>query len=104
MDLNSKCKSIILGELTICHETNLYNSKTYKRAKYSKIKVDCNVHCIDHDVNLFTWELTSLGFLADPTDFLALFPSKILPDSVYGQLVKSVIGNSYKVYRNRNNT
>jgi len=71
----------------------------YKRTKYTNISEDPNIPFAEHSVKLFTWELTSLGFVADPTDFVSHLGANLHPDSVYRQLVISVIGNSYNIYR-----
>ena len=52
-------------ELTCCYEQNLENSRTYKVNKYSNLKGDCKLNL---PVNVFTLEISSLGF-ANFSDF-----------------------------------
>jgi len=86
-----KGKLIILCELTIAHESNVINSKIYKRTKYATINSDLTINFLDYDVCLFTCELTSLGFISDLTAFTEKLSIDAVPDSVYRQLVRSVL-------------
>ena len=90
-------------ELTICHETNLENSRKYKTTKYNNIRDKRKEAFLCRQVELFTVEVTSLGLMQDLTDFTTSLTIPKLPDSVYKDIVHSVISNSYGIYRNRNN-
>ena len=52
--------SVSVLELTCCYEQNLVKSRDYKKAKYSELNVTCDLNAV---VNLFTLEVSSLGFL-----------------------------------------
>ena len=60
---------IIVLELTICHGTNLVKSKNYKIDKYNDIQSKLQAAYLNHDTLVYTFEISSLGFIADLTDF-----------------------------------
>ena len=47
-------------ELTCCHELNLAASKNYKREKYKNLTLVSN---INHNIKVFTIEVSSIGFV-----------------------------------------
>ena len=96
-----KSKLYVL-ELTVCHETNLVNSKNYKISKYIDIKSHLQPGYSNYDVQIFTIEISTLGFIGDISSFrkVSKFPkfTKIEKDI----LMKSVLNDSYNIYRMRN--
>ena len=50
-------------ELTVCHETNLVKSKNYKISKYIDIKSHLQPGFSNYNVQIFTIEISTLGFI-----------------------------------------
>ena len=94
-----KDKVIYILELTICHETNLESSQTYKQSKYENIKKDCVDRYKHYTLKLSTVEITSLGHISSIVMFLKSV-SKInrLPNDI----MSTIIGNSSNIYKHRN--
>jgi hypothetical protein len=90
---------IMVGELTICHETNLITSRDYKINKYSKLSHARSIAFISHTVSVHTFEISSLGFVVTEPDFFKL--AKIPIFSPTSELFKTVILASRNIYCNR---
>jgi len=95
--------TIAICELTIAHETNVINSRNYKMSKFSNLVNELTEVYTNHTITVCTVELTALGVLPDPST-LENISATSFPASVYTKLVQSVIGNSYFIYRNGNNS
>ena len=97
-----KKSNLYVLELTVCHENNLVNSKTYKIIKYIDIKYHLQPGYSNYDVQVFTIEISTLGFIGDSGSFwkVSKFPkfTKIEKDI----LMKSVLNYSCNIYRMRN--
>jgi len=50
-------------ELTVCHESNLMLSKTYKLNKYKNLSHHLNNEYKHYNIRLFTLEVSTLGFV-----------------------------------------
>jgi len=94
--LNGK---IIVAELTICHESNLSKSKNYKLNKYSNLNEDLNLTFADYNLQIVTIEITSLGIMVGVNEFLnsLSIKNKLIAKDV----INTVLGNSYDIYRAR---
>ena len=94
--LNGK---IIVAELTICHESNLSKSKNYKLNKYSNLNEDLNLTFADYNLQIMTIEITSLGIMVGVNEFLnsLSIKNKLIAKDV----INTVLGNSYDIYRAR---
>ena len=58
---------IVIGELTVCHETNLQRSRDYKLQKYSNLEAARASEFRDRSVLVHTIEVSTLGFVvAEP--------------------------------------
>ena len=66
--INKRAKIFVLA-LTICHETNLVNSKNYKINKYNTIQNLLQSAYRNFDVQVFTHEIYSSGFIVELNDF-----------------------------------
>ena len=93
---------IFVLELTICHETNLINSKNYKINKYNAIHNLLQPAYRNFNVKVFTHEISSLGFIADLSDFRKATKLPNLVKSMKSSLIRSVLNDSYNIYRLRN--
>ena len=93
---------ICVLELTICHETNLVKSKNYKINKYNNIRDQLQSAYVNYDTHVFTLEISSLGFIGDFNDFRNYSKLPKLPKSIRTMVIKSVLNDSYNIYRMRN--
>ena len=93
---------IFVLELTIYHETNLVNSKNYKTNKYKAIRDLLQPAYRNFNVKVFTHEISSLGFIADLSDFRKATKLPNLVKSMKSSLIRSVLNDSYNIYRLRN--
>jgi hypothetical protein len=88
-------------ELTICHETNLISSKTYKEAKYQNIdnlKSESIKNCT---VSLATCEISVLGFVQFDNASLNDFKIPSLDENLLNIISRSVIQSSFDIYAHR---
>ena len=95
--------TVYVWELTICHESNFRKSKDYKLMKYKYIKENLHVQYLDFNVDLNTLEMSVLGFMSNSSNFVSKVALEQLPESVYANVIRNVIYNSYNIYLNRNN-
>src|SRR6266516_2034081 len=56
-------KKIVVGELTVCHETNLKQSRDYKLQKYSNLEAARAGEFMSHAVLVHTIEVSTLWFV-----------------------------------------
>ena len=96
-----KDKKISVIELTVCHETNLTSSKTYKEVKYKNID-NCKSTIIkDCDVSLSTCEVSVLGFVQFDSTSLKDFLIPHLDESLLSNITRCVIQSSFDIYAHR---
>ena len=95
--------SISTLELTVCHETNVVKSREFKQSKY--IHLNSNrfpeFHCFD--LNQFTIEITTQGFISDFSQFSENNLTDKMSDQIKFEILKSVFTDSYSIYCQRNN-
>src|SRR6218665_2543998 len=89
-------KRISTLELTICHETNVIASRTYKQTKYKDLRR--TRICIFQNFK-YTIKITSLGIISDIRDSCGenLIVDEI-PEYIRQLLFKTVISGSYSIY------
>ena len=85
-------------ELTICHESRILKSKSYKMQKYSDINSYLNPQFYNHNIKLFSVEISVLGFISDLTEFCHFTNIPDLPNHIKINIINSVISNSYNIY------
>ena len=88
--------------MAICHETNLVKSKNYKINKYNNIRDQLQSAYVNYDTHVFTLEISSLSFIGDFNDFRNYSKLPKLPKSIRTMVIKSVLNDSYNIYRMRN--
>ena len=96
-----KEKSVLIVELTICHETNLRSSKEYKENKYKNLKDFKTEIIADHDLVLTTCELSVLGFLQFDNSIFQYLSIPTFDDNLISSMAKSVIQSSFDIYAHR---
>ena len=93
---------IVTGELTVCHETNMSNSKEFKDKKYSSLEDDLLPAFRSFQLKKYTIEVSSLGFISETSKFTEKAVNKILPVEIASSLTRVVISSSFSIYKNRN--
>ena len=92
---------IVVGELTICHETNLIKSRDYKLNKYSKIETARSSEFCRRPVKVHTIEVSTLGLVVAEPDF---FKNSGLPSFdplIIKELAKAALALSKSIYHNK---
>ena len=89
-------------ELTICHESNILKSRSYKITKYSDYKLHLNSEFRNHKIELFTLEVSVLGFISDLSDFCCFTKLPSLPKHIKFNIINCAITNSFNIYCRRN--
>ena len=67
---------VLVLELSVCHETNLLKTRSYKQSKYVNILDHLTSEFSNYDVKLFTVEVSVLGLISKINDFC--FDAKLL--------------------------
>jgi hypothetical protein len=93
---------ILVLELTVCHESNLQSSRTFKQNKYENIANFRRDSWRKVPVKLFTVEVSILGFISDLDKFTASACLPNLPSSLKYKLIHTVLNCSFNIYSNRN--
>ena len=88
-------------ELTICHETNITESREYKINKYKDLKKFRVDSAKNLDLTLTTCELTTLGFLQIDKSILSKFQIPPFDENLISQLTQQVIKLSFDIYAHR---
>ena len=92
---------IVVGELTVCHETNLIKSRDFKLQKYQNLEAARSGEFSRHAVLLHTIEVSTLGFVVAEPDFfkqgdIPNFDSLLIKD-----LSRTAVLASKSIYDNR---
>ena len=94
--------NVYVTELTVCHESNLLKSKLYKTNKYRDIKNHIKPEYSHFNVELFTIEISVLGFIADCSVFCELLGIGNIPKHVLSSIIRSALASSHNIYYLRN--
>ena len=97
-------KVVVALELTICHESNMVNSKEYKLNKYQNLRANLISAFSQYTVKLFTIEVPTLGFISNVNDFTKAVSISNLPFSVKSLITGKVVTSSREIYLARNQT
>jgi hypothetical protein len=95
-------RSILILELTICHESNLNKSKEYKARKYLEIGSDIKSEFNHYDVTVHTIEVSTLGFISCAKDFVDKAKVAKMSLKQKNDIIATVLNYSFWIYRNRN--
>ena len=92
---------IVVGELTVCHETNLIKSRDYKLNKYANIESARASEFRNRPVKVCTIELSTLGLVVAEPDFFKV--SGVLPfdHRLIKELATVAISLSKAIYHNK---
>ena len=94
-------KKIVVGELTICHETNLQQSRDYKLQKYSNLEAARAGEFKSHSVLVHTIEVSTLGFVVAEPNFFKSGEIPYFDLPLLKELSKTAIMCSRSIYGNR---
>jgi hypothetical protein len=95
--------SVLILELTVCHESNLVKSKSYKLNKYKNIAASLRDRWKNHTTKLFTLEISILGFISNLKPFLKAADLPNLPIDLKTKLIHKAIQGSFDIYSMRTN-
>src|SRR5437867_8764766 len=93
--------TIVIGELTVCHETNLQKSRDYKLNKYSNLDAAKVREFKSRRVLVNTIEVSTLGFVVAEPNFFKFGEIPSFDVSLIKDLCKSAILSSRGIYCNR---
>ena len=93
--------TIVIGELTVCHETNLQKSRDYKLNKYSNLDAAKVREFKSRRVLVNTIEVSTLGFVVAEPNFFKFGEIPSFDVSLIKDLCKSAILSSTGIYCNR---
>jgi len=88
-------------ELTVCHETNLKSSRNYKINKYANISSAKSSLVQTHSVNVYTVEVSTLGFVIVEPNFLNEWDLPKFSNALLTEITKSAILASHDIYGKR---
>ena len=92
---------IVVGELTVCHETNLQHSRDYKLKKYSNLDEAKSSEFRGRHVLVNTMEVSTLGFVAAEPNFFKYGDIPNFDPPILKEISKSAILASRSIYCNR---
>ena len=95
--------SIHVLELTVCHETNMISSHDYKKSKYNDIAQHRSMLAGNRKIVPHFIEVSTLGFIANITDFTKAIQIPNMPDDLKRTIVIATLKSSFSIYCNRNN-
>jgi len=92
---------IVVGELTVCHETNLIKSRDYKLNKYAKIEAARSSEFCCRPVKVHTIEVSTLGLVVAEPDFFK--NAELLPfdHRLTKELATTALLLSKSIYHNK---
>ena len=97
-----KKSNVYVMELTVCHESNLLKSKLYKTNKYRDIKHHIKPEYSHFTAELFTIEISVLGFIAFSSVFCESLGIGNIPKHVLSSITRSALASSHNIYCLRN--
>ena len=92
--------SMVIGELTVCHETNMQHSREYKLKKYSNLESAKSSEFRDRRVLVHTIEVSTLGFVVAEPNFFKLGGISCFDPSLIKELGKAAVLASRDIFVN----
>ena len=81
--------SVQILEITVCHDTNLINSKNYKTNKYRTLSRNALPRISNKVIQCFTFEISVTGLMAPTRDFTQACKLPPLPKNLKENLIRS---------------
>ena len=91
----------MIGELTVCHETNLQQSRDYKLQKYSNLEAVRAIEFRSRTVLVHTIAVSTLGFVVTEPNFFRNGGIQYFDTNVLKELSRMAILASRSIYCNR---
>ena len=92
---------IVVGELTVCHETNLQQSRDYKLQKYSNLEAVRASEFRSRTVLVHTIEVSTLGFVVAEPNFFRNGGIQNFDTNILKELSRMAMLASRSIYCNR---
>ena len=92
---------IVVGELTVCHETNLRSSRDFKLQKYAGLPEAKSSAFKHHTVSVHTIEVSTLGFTVAEPNFFKLSGVPLFSPVLLSEISKTTVLASHEIYCNR---
>ena len=92
---------IVIGELTICHETNMIQSRDYKLHKYANLEASRAGEFRGRSVLVNTIEVSTLGFVVAEPNFFKNAGIPAFDPCLIKELSRVAILASRSIYNNR---
>ena len=92
---------IVVGELTICHETNMQRSRENKLNKYSNLGAATSSEFKSRKVFVHTIEVSTLGFVVAEPNFFKLGMIPTFDPCLIKELGKAAVLASKSIYCNK---
>src|SRR5258708_21916691 len=92
---------IVIGELTVCHETNMQHSRDYKLQKYSNLEAATANEFRNRRVLVHTIEVSTLGFVVAEPNFFKNGGIPLFGPAMVMDLSRTAILISRSIYCNR---
>ena len=92
---------IVVGELTVCHETNLQSSRDFKLNKYVNLSAARSSEYKHHSVSVHTIEVSALGFIVAEPNFFKFGGLPTFSPALLHDLSRTAIFASREIYCNR---
>jgi len=92
---------IVVGELTVCHETNMQQSREYKLNKYSNLGAATSSEFKSRGVLVHTTEVSTLGFVAAESNFFKMGMIPAFDPFLIKELGRAAVLASKSIYCNR---
>jgi len=93
--------AIIVGELTICHETNLQTSRDFKLKKYANLSSSRSSAFRHYTVTVHTIEVSTLGFVVAEPNFFKLAQLPNFSPALTSEMSRTAVVASREIYCNR---
>ena len=93
---------IYVWELSVCHETNMQKTKSYKLEKYRLINNLVKDNFKNHSLHIYSIEVSVLGFMSDTTAFTEALQIPNLPRSIMNSITYNVLQHSKNIHQLRN--
>ena len=93
--------AIVIGELTVCHETNMLHSREYKLNKYSNLESAKSSEFRDRKVLVHTIEVSTLGFVVAEPNFFKFGGIPNFDPPLIKELGKAAVLASRDIFANR---
>ena len=93
--------NIVVGELTVCRETNLQSSRDFKLNKYANLSAAKSSAFKHYTLSVHTIEVSTLGFVVAEPDFFKRGGLPKFNNFLLSELSRTAILASRDIYCNR---